>query len=970
MSRHPPPDQPNRDRITEERERSVVVEASAGTGKTTLLTERVVSLVTGEGIPLENLAIVTFTEAAASELRVRIRAALPEGGTNFAAAWITTIHGFASRVLREYPHLTDGFPDFSVETSHFSRREQRMLWDDHLAGLSRADATACVPALSQPGSEALRELAVKLESMNWIRDASPFGDPEMELRKGRRELQAQLDTMAGLCVNRSDRLGTQMAAMADSLAEGLEFRKIPAVRRNCGSKENWGGKDALDEVKTSIESVNARLEELKGIEEYVPLAPAMERIVIPCALKARKLWDSYRTRLSYDDLLQRAHDSVVRSPGLRSALAARFRHILIDEFQDTSLLQANLFLGFLISCGLSGRLTIVGDPKQSIYGWRNADVETYKQTVDLVHRDGALKETISTSFRSSRSVIDFVNSFGQALFSDAPDEELPFLSEYSPLMPAPGAKQGPEPLVVRLPLPPDGNRAAEYKGKAQAEEAAEILSKEENFGDWAILFRSTTRLEELVEALDRRGIPYTVEAGRDFKERLEVQDTAMLIRAVTDPSDLYAWVHTLRSLYFGVDDAAITRALNGEPGTVIHQANLLLQKLRTAAATLSPGLFMETVFRTTCITEAVRASGYEVNRRLSNLRSVLERAGCCSAMDQLHDILTGSSSLSSDEPPVSPEGGHAVTLSTVHRAKGLTWTNVMVLNPGQGGRHEQNPLLTNQRERLAAVRLGEGRSPYFQRLSAREKARESAEFRRLLYVAVTRPRERLVIFSDAPGKKPGGHAGVLFQALEAARGTYSEKALEPLDMNALLPRRTDQVFRPSRSMVLLPLVNGEPEPGAVAMRLGTEVHALLEKMDMDSPSDWLERNMPVLREGMEFPDSAAKLALAFFETPLPFRLSEARVVGREYPLLHKGSLLYVDLLFDLGTHLEVIDFKTDSPSSLDENMQSYRTKLELYASTLEQVTGRSVACRLVLLHSRKCVSVREPASPETRGGGH
>lgn len=227
-----------------------------------------------------------------------------------------------------------------------------------------------------------------------------------------------------------------------------------------------------------------------------------------------------------------------------------------------------------------------------------------------------------------------------------------------------------------------------------------------------------------------------------------------------------------------------------------------------------------------------------------------------------------------------------------------------------------------------------------------------------------------MIFSDAPGKKPGGHAGVLFQALEAARGTYSEKALEPLDMNALLPRRTDQVFRPSRSMVLLPLVNGEPEPGAVAMRLGTEVHALLEKMDMDSPSDWLERNMPVLREGMEFPDSAAKLALAFFETPLPFRLSEARVVGREYPLLHKGSLLYVDLLFDLGTHLEVIDFKTDSPSSLDENMQSYRTKLELYASTLEQVTGRSVACRLVLLHSRKCVSVREPASPETRGGGH
>ena len=960
----PPPDQRERDRITGEHHRSVVVEASAGTGKTTLLTMRVASLVLEEGVPLENLAVVTFTEAAASELRVRIREVLRNRVPGLASAWITTIHGFASRVLREYPHLTGCHPDFKVETGHFSRREQRMLWDSFLSRLDPTVAVLSAEALAKPGSENLRELAEKIEPLRWITDMTPFGDTGREFSRGIRQLAEEVSAILELCQNPSDPLATKLAALRDRLSHG---DCTGSVDLRSGSRAAWGGADGFRAVKDRVLALREGLSRLREIAAYMSVEPGLSQVVLPFSVRAREQWDSYGVRLSYDDLLHFAHRAVTGNPNLRAALAARFRHILIDEFQDTSLLQARLFLGILEGSGLQGRLTIVGDPKQSIYGWRNADVETYRETVELVQRSGALMETISTNFRSCRAVIDFVNAFGNELFSGAPDEQTPFLSPYSPLLPQPDAVHGPLPEVVRLPEPPEGTGAAEYKGRAQAEAAADILEKG-NPGEWAVLFRSATRLEELVESLDRRGIPYIVEAGRDFKERPEVGDTAMLIRAVTDTGDIKALAHTLRSLYFGLDDATVTLALGGELTRDIHDALGVLEGLRTAAANLSPGLFLETVFRRTCIIEAVRQSRYEVNRRLSNLRCLLERAREYSGLDQLLDLLTGSSVHAAEEPSASPEGGEAVTLSTIHRAKGLSWTNVMVLYPGSRSGGRGSRLLSDQSANAAALKLGEGKSPHFQWLEAREKARSDAEFRRLLYVAVTRPRKRLVLFTDS-GDKPSSPAGVLNLALKGAEGLYSEVILPPLNIDSLYPRQGVPAFRPPPSAVVPP--PGAPEPGARerAMRLGNEVHALLEKIDFKAPEEWLDLYMPRMRGQMEFPDESAALVRAFFATPLPFPLEEARVVGREYPLLSRGAILYIDLLLDMGTHFEIIDFKTDRPESIGSMMAQYKSKQEQYASILERVTGRPAACRLILLQSRECVTLKEPPSPETRKGG-
>lgn len=967
MKHPPPPDQTSRDEIVREWLHSVVVEASAGTGKTTLLTRRVHNLVVERGIPLDNLAVVTFTKAAAAELRVRIRSSLPRDVPGLGSAWIDTIHGFASRVLREYSHLTGVCPDFKVETAHFSPLERRMLWDFHLAELKPGDARESMDALVKPGSEILRELSSELESVPWIVGMNSFGDPGEVLKRGRDELLAGLESFAGRCGDPSDRLRLRIVEALDAMRRGADFSAVRGIHLGAGSEGNWGGAEEFRRIKDELRCLKDFAGRLASVELFGGMVPVMEKVVIPCAVNARSLWAGHRTRLSYDDLLQTACRAIRGNPDLAAALSSRFRHVLIDEFQDTSMLQAELFLGFLSDAGLDGRLTIVGDPKQSIYGWRNADVETYRETVDRVCRSGALSRTISTNFRSRRALIDFVNAFGDRLFSDAPPEEEPFGSRYSPLLPAPEAQEGSRPVVLRLPAAPDGESDADYKAAVQAETIAGMLEGQHP-GDWAVLFRSATRLDVLVEALEARGIPFMVEAGRDFKDRLEVRDTAMLIRAVTDPGDIWALAHTLRSMYFGLDDPAITGALRGSPNREVREACELISSLRPAAVNLSPDLFLETVFRVTCITEAVRRSGYEVNRRLSNLRSILERARDCTGIDTLLDVLHGTAGQAFEEPSGFPESGDSVTLSTIHRAKGLAWKNVILLYPGQGGGSRGPSLLADPRSGRAAVKLGDRLSPHYFDLSAREKARAGAEFRRLLYVAVTRPEEKLVIFTDSV-RGNEGPAAVLFDALEGAVGYFDQETLSPVGVESLHPRMGEGSAEPRVSPIIPPAVPSGPETSARAKRLGSEVHGLLEKIDLARPEEWLRNHLPELRGEMEFPEEAARLAMSFFRAELPFDLAGAMVVGREYPLISGGKALYVDLLLDTGRKLEVVDFKTDGPDSLERLLPEYRTKLDLYAAILEKAMGRPVGRNLVLLQTGRCISWTDPSPPAAGGEG-
>ncbi len=939
-------DKATRETIRTEKTRSVVVEASAGTGKTTLLTDRVKELVEG-GISLDKLAVVTFTEAAASELRQRIREKLAPGHRrNMDQAWITTIHGFASRILREYFHLCNGVPEFSMEAAHFSRSELEIHWDLFLAQSAPSALRASSESLRSPGSKNLLELAGQIEKHRWFTSSAPLGNTKKQLTDLITGWKVQLESLIPLCADETDKLLKNIQSSLDSLGRDSAVK----VNLQGGSASNWGGKQTLSEVKSKLKEYNNR--DLKLIQEYsamLPVLPALNNLVIPFANSMRNLWDSNPTRLSFNDLLYKAWAAVKASPELRTELNSKFSHIFIDEFQDTSLVQIKLFTELLGKTGLKTKLTVVGDPKQSIFGWRDADIETYKDTLEELKNSNALSETIQVNFRSETGIIDFVNSFGNTLFHQISPEEEPFSYSYSPIKPRHEAGIGAGVTVHRL----SGNTAKEI-AETEAGAIADIIG---NPGNTAVVFRTKTHLDALVQELDRRSIPYQVEVGRDFHKREEVKDTASLLKAVLCPSDSYALTETFRSIYFGISDRDISLWRNNTEPKSIQNAAALLNKLREVARCLPPGPFMETLFRNTSLLPAVRNSGYQVTRRLGNLRFILETARTVPDYSLVLETLLGMAPVSTDEPSAPPEGGTgAVTLTTIHSAKGLAWKHVILTNPGSSFSNRFPGVLVNDRDLSAAVRTAGAATGLYYHLKSREQARSRAEYRRLLYVAVTRPRDRLDIFLP---EKPSTNspAEILSNALAGSESLYREIAVSPPNESSTAKDRPDipaPAEKPDDFVYLYP--GSIPEVQVERqkqMRLGTEVHRLLELIDFDEPGVWMENNREQISHTLEFPEEASALALKFFSV---FDTNGAEVLGKEYPLLVNGKQYYIDLLVRRNGILEVIDYKTDRADPYTKT-QDYRSKLQLYRNTLEGITGAKTVAKLVFLRQGAVITV-------------
>ncbi len=945
-----PPDQPVRSEIANEYGRSVVVEASAGTGKTTLLTRRVAEIVR-RGIPLERIAVVTFTEAAASELRLRIRETLPpEAAAGMDQAWIHTIHGFASRILREYYHLCGGLPEFATEPGHFSRSELEMLWDIFLASADAASLRGASTGLRRPGSRVLLDTAEAMEKHRWIKDPAILGDMEKRFTELRDHWERRLPLLAAKCAERTDKLRLGILEAAEKLAGGdLDS----SVALNRGSRSAWGGAEALAQVRDELRLHRSDLESMRGWLAMKPVLPALENLVFPFLGHIRSEWDSNPSRLSYDDLLYAAEKGLSSSKELRSILGEKFDQVLIDEFQDTSLVQVRLFREMLGARGFAEKLTVVGDPKQSIYGWRSADMETYKETVDRLEEGEALSRTITVNFRSCRRIISFVNSFGEALFKGSSPGETPFASPYSPIEPAPGADDGKGVTVHVLPELKHRKKADTYSA-LQAVRIADLVGEP---GKTAVLFRTKTKMDGLLREFDRRSIPYMVEAGRDFAERPEVVDTALLLRHMLHPNDPGALVGTLRSIFFGIDDVQISRWRRGDvPSKDITLALEVLSRLREDFLILPPGLFIRHLYRNTCLLRAIQESGYQTGRRLANMRFIMEHAEETGDCTGLLESLEGRAPMSAEEPVTPPdESTGAVTVTTIHSAKGLAWEHVIVANPGSGFGGVRSGVLENERESMLGLKLGDAMSADYPALKEREELRSLAEYRRLLYVAVTRARERLDIILE-PSANPATPCGIIHEALAGVEDYHIQEIplMEVPGEGDTLPHPPPpSPGAPYRRLFPFAL-EGSDGTRRRAMRLGTEVHGILQHIDMERPGYWIDENRKRLCSILEFPGEAISHALAFFQA---YDLKGARVVGREYPIISGGRFYYVDLLLERNGTLEAVDYKTDAGDP-GKAAALYRDHQLLYRDLLETATGKKVKSFLVFL----CHGVTVPVS--------
>jgi ATP-dependent helicase/nuclease subunit A len=803
-------------------EGSAVVRAAAGSGKTAVLAHRFVHLLRprADGGPpfaseVGEILAVTFTEKAAAEMKRKIRDVVSDELARASAAlrphWarvqrdllgaqVGTIHAFCARLLRENPleagvdpratvldeHESRAFVETAVEEALVARvragdRAARELvlrrelaggrtggavgvCADFLAKLARTGrdaawleaATAAQAACAPDAAHALRDAATRVVAA-----------VEAKLAAGGRGL----DTLAVAWPAwraRLERLGPE-TPLEDVVAL-RDLRDVLARARLAGAVN--------DDLRVDEGRIRGALGEAYGVIRAAPENARLARLVgeVAAHVGARKREESV---LTFDDLVAEARTVLARHPAVRARYARRFRAILVDEFQDTDRVQADV-IRLLGSATPAPAVFVVGDEKQSIYRFRGADVSVFRAVRAEVGRE----LTLGTNFRSRPGILHFVNALAERMFVPPAGEVAEHWTGFAPadrLVPDREAGDGAPVRLVSF----VGTGATDVAGMRELEARAlagvvERLHVEDRvaYGDVAILFRAFTEVKTYENALRRREIPYYVVKGRGFFQCQEVSDVVSLLAAVLDPRDEIALAAALRSPLFALDDAVLWRLASpagaekpslarrfrtaetfadlGPDAMRAAAARDVLGRLRRLARRATVAESIEAVCAATDF-EAVCLTQFQGAQKVANVRKLIElaREWERKRLFSLRDFVSAVRRLAETEPrepeaALAGEQHDVVRLMTIHQAKGLEFRVVVVPDLGRQAKPDWTvPALDDELGVVSGpvdatgwMAVGHAGLEEHRR---REIARERAELARLLYVACTRARDVLVL---------------------------------------------------------------------------------------------------------------------------------------------------------------------------------------------------------------------------------
>jgi ATP-dependent helicase/nuclease subunit A len=812
-----PADEDARRRIENDLDSTLFVEAGAGTGKTTSLVGRILRLVASGRADMRRIAAITFTEKAAAELRDRIReemekaardgetpsdersrieAALPQ----IDAAAIETLHGFAQCILSAHP-LEAGLPpaitvhDEIVSSIAFEERWRDYL-DELLENPSLEDVLVRANLLGLDLGE-LRDLALAFHK-NWDRleDAELSAQP-LPLVDAR-PIVAALDEACSFiecCVDTTDYLYQHLERIATycrrlSAATGdLDILRVLAERQPLVHK--YGRKGSWDRV--TPDDIKAPLNEAQALRQSIldaQRAAVLDALLVEVRRFVLEYAEARRREgtLEFHDLLVLARDVLRCDTSVRQAVRAQFSYLLIDEFQDTDPIQIELAV-LLASNDPSaaswqeasveeGRLFLVGDPKQSIYRFRRADMALYRRV-----QSGFADRTIylTQNFRSVKPVIDWVNAvFADVIGEGAPDAQAP----YVPLDWRWPSEGGPTVRVigesVKENLPEVRRREAQEIANvirqakvhawpvADSDDAGERIERPTRYADVAILLPTRTGLSALERALGEAGVPCRVESQSLLYDTQEVRDLLTVLRSIDDPTDEVALVSALRAPALGCGDDDLLRFSQAgghwdyrvEAPTSLARDDPVVEAMAALYAFHRERWWrplneiVEMVIRERRLFELAFAHG-RPRERWQRLRFVLDqsRAFVEAGGSTLRQFVEWAEMQADEKMRVAetvvPEADDdAVRILTVHASKGLEFPIVVLAGLNASSKARSRPVLWAPDGR-PEVRIG-AKDAYFQTagfeaLQALESHMDEAEKMRLLYVAATRARDHLVL---------------------------------------------------------------------------------------------------------------------------------------------------------------------------------------------------------------------------------
>ncbi len=909
-------------------DRPLVVEAGAGTGKTTALVARVLTWCLADGWEraraelgdtdpaetaarvLDGVVAITFTEAAAAEMADRIGrglASLAGGGDviglpkaalgiedaalavrckamleSIDRLVVSTIHAFCRRILATSPLEIGLHPDFGIDADGSMLAEAIYeVVEDQFTTAFGSDSPLRTKLLILAGQgigpEQLAESLTRLVNLALPSSAleeDPLGVERVRALLGRAD--DELGEILGLVspplfgvqlkvpltvaleeslrrlraeVRGAEATPAGLARLAEEVERLLPDNLLGRLRDWSRGKLNGGEQRLFGRVKDALRPAAAKVRrQVLHLGRLHPERLDAARHVLKPALEAVEALMAARGAMTFGGLLRDARDLLATRESSRRRIQKRIQQLLVDEFQDTDPVQCDL-VRLLALDGPEGTrpgLFVVGDPKQSIYGWRSADLVAYSDFLESVEEVGGEVLSLTVNRRSKRPILDEVDRVVGAIMA----EDRGYQPRFEPLVPGrPDAEAGPAGPWSAVEHwiswrwnhasdAPDARPRAMAAAKIEARALAADIARLERSGvapsRVALLLRSTGDLDVYLTAMREQGLAYVVERDRSYFRRREIIDAAATVRCILEPADHLALLTMLRSALIGVPDAALiplwqgglprlatqlhgatdeamepfralaagvaehVQQLPGVPGIerVVGWEHGLVEALthvaylRAAWEDLPPDEWVEQL-RSLLLMEVGEAARYLGSYRLANLdrffrrlTSALER-GAGSPQTVLRLLRTSvEQGREAEEARPGEAADRAVRVMTIHKSKGLDFDHVYV-----GQVHKQRRwgelVPANLGEATRARKVGDvweyelfgARTPGFDSVVQHEERVEQAERVRLLYVALTRAKERLVVMGkwmERPWPVPAVYARSMTELLANRTGGHPD----------------------------------------------------------------------------------------------------------------------------------------------------------------------------------------------------
>lgn len=1043
-------EQQHREQICSQVEVNWVVEAGAGTGKTRLLIDRLCTALLVQGIEPTHLVALTFTEKAAAEIKTRLllklqlilralrddTAAVSDSETKQTLDFffshftvskqqlitraelaleqldhspIGTIHSFCADILRMYPLEAGLTPRAEIDTGTLAQRifdtqwnhfldvelgenaPRAAVWKEVLQKISLDDLCSCAremchlrirPNLSAEHRKLLITVCrERAEKAQFLSTAFLAGKKKPRIIEQALTQAAQRFTQAAHWL--------QTGILPQQEQETLAIKSIP---------KDWEA-DSVEEAK-----------------ELCRFAVQADPFVQQLIQKVYGLLDGfveqvtarYQTEgvLSFDDLLVHTRDLLQHNLFVRRLLQERYDALYIDEFQDTDPVQGELLLFLAEQKGTGaqkwqevklqpGKLFVVGDPKQSIYRFRGADITAYEAFTDLILKQGGQRGYLRQNYRSEREIISLANAVCSAVMM----QKAAFQPAYEPIFTA--KKELFRAAEMALVYTPEEQKidADDFRHN-QAQFIAQWIT--ENVGkmtllngdklaykDIAILSRAATTLSPYIEALRRAGIPFSLEDDRDFYRRQEVSDLLNILRVLDNPQDRIALAGVLRSPWGGLTDEELYQVFQrGEDDFRCPCSNAkaasVFQQLRSfyAATGREPlPLLLRRILQETLLPEAC-AVAYDAEQSIANLQRLVALAEGYTLhtpatlgqfLSRLADL--SSQAYSQANSFLETDTTQAVSVMTVHKSKGLEFPVVFLvdISKQEAATAVTRPLhLYAWGQEMYGFRVGKYGDICYAWLEEEQREHSRCEEVRILYVALTRAREKLWVVGNANsdrrtlaacfargGRFPlTGQRPPVLGTEEKLYLTYipykpPEQFIYTQQFKETLPpawnltawrqaqdrRQLEYKTLCQQQAPLAPSLLADGADNPAALQLGTLVHQALAAV-MQGKDDHLQAaDAPA-----QLISQAKQLVQQIVACDMYVRLREMKLLGTEMPFsldTPQGIVSgVIDLLLqDKDDTVWVIDYKTDQVVPGQEQLaaQKYTGQLSVYVQVVHKI---------------------------------